>query len=238
MSLVRRQRRRHRLGQLLHPCQPTNRRQTPAPGRRDRSRSSVVRAVDLAASRRQRVLDQARTVASTSRASLRAAVGDTRPSGRSRPSRRARDQRHGVEHLALRDGSVGRADAPGSRGSASAKLPIGAHGLEHLLPRRSPARASARTDQLVHARPTDALVTGPGTPITVRPRPLGPARGVQRAAADAPPRPPPTPRDSAAMSRLRARKRIRVGAHPGGASETTRPDVGDVVDQVAGGPSG
>ena len=67
-----------------------------------------------------------------------------------------------------------------------------------------------------------ALVTGPGTPSTTRLSRLAQLavlRAPLRIAASA----TTVPRDSAAISRLRAKKRTRWGAQPSAASETTAP---------------
>ena len=71
--------------------------------------------------------------------------------------------------------------------------------------------------------PTDSAdVTGPGTPITTRPH-----RSACRPVASAPLRTPAStttvPAVSAAMSRLRTRKRCRCGVASGGHSLTSRP---------------
>ena len=72
-------------------------------------------------------------------------------------------------------------------------------------------------------QPTDiAEVTGPGTTRTSRP-----SRRARLAVACAPDRAAAStttvPRVSAAISRLRTRKRCRSGAQPGGHSLTSRP---------------
>ena len=75
-----------------------------------------------------------------------------------------------------------------------------------------------------------ALVTGPGTPISDRLR-----RPAQLAVLSAPLRTAAStttvPRVSAAISRLRARKRSRVGEHPAATSDTTAPCRAEVVEQ-------
>ena len=68
-----------------------------------------------------------------------------------------------------------------------------------------------------------ALVTGPGTPMSGRF-----SRVAQLAVLSAPLRSAASattvPRVSAAITRLRARKRMRSGEQPGAASDTTAPD--------------
>ena len=75
-----------------------------------------------------------------------------------------------------------------------------------------------------------ALVTGPGTPISGRL-----SRSVQCAVFRAPLRTAAStitvPSESPAMSRLRVRKRSRVGEHPGASSDTTAPCCAEVVQQ-------
>ena len=67
-----------------------------------------------------------------------------------------------------------------------------------------------------------ALVTGPGTPMTgrwIRAAQLAVLSAPLRAAAST----TTVPLPSAAITRLRARKRVRMGAQPGASSETTAP---------------
>ncbi len=80
----------------------------------------------------------------------------------------------------------------------------------------------ALAQQLVATRRDIAEVTGPGTTMSSRP-----SFRARRAVACAPDRAAAStttvPRVSAAISRLRTRKRCRSGAQPGGHSLTSRP---------------
>ncbi len=109
---------------------------------------------------------------------------------------------------------------PARAGRRAVKAPIGPTSSRTSSPEVTSTASRAR---ISWCTPADgALVTGPGTPITVRPVPAA-----QLAVLSAPLRTAAStttvPADMAAISRLRARNRIRVGAHPGAASETTSP---------------
>ena len=115
-------------------------------------------------------------------------------------------------------------------------LTRGADQLEHLA-RPGHQRGGAGADQLVHAlrrRAGDRPGHAQQRPV----QPRGPVGGVERPAAHAPPPPPRCRGRAPAMSRLRARKRSRVGAQPGASSETTAPSRGEVVEQRLGAPPG
>ena len=99
-------------------------------------------------------------------------------------------------------------------------MPIGATASRTSSP---DVTSSASRVRISWWAPADgALVTGPGTPISTRPSPpdqLAVFSAPLRIAAST----TTVPRASAAISRLRARNRIRVGAQPGAASEITSP---------------
>ena len=118
---------------------------------------------------------------------LGAAVGDAGRRGRSRPSRRpgraARRRAPGARVCSSR--SRGRS---GSRGSTSVKLPIGADGLEHLLP-RGHQQGVPGTDQLVHACGRRAR-DRPGHPHHRAPEPSRPSSRCSGRRCARLPRPP------------------------------------------------
>ena len=138
--------------------------------------------------------------------------------------------RHGVEHLPLSRRRAGPAAGSGPRGDRQRCSPARADQLEHLV---APGHQRGGPVRISWCTPSDGrLVTGPGTPISGRFR-----RPAQLAVLSAPLRTAAStttvPRVSAAISRLRVRNRIRVGAPPGRQLGDDGAGLGEVVEQVA-----
>ncbi len=138
-------------------------------------------------------------------------------------------QRHRIQHLTFAD----REPVADALRLARVRQHVGAHrphGLEDLLP-AGHQQSVAGPDSW--CTPADgALVTGPGTPITTRPRPPCPARGVQGTAANgglhhdgSPAQSGDDPVAGQEPDAGRGAARWRLGDH--------QPHVGDVVDQGA-----
>ena len=143
-------------------------------------------------------------------------------------SRRRRASGTASSTCRSRGGSRSRG-SPWRAAPAAGRRPIGPTASSTSSPEVTSSASPERSSSWTPAE--GALVTGPGTPISDAAEAGSPSCAVLSAPLRTAASTTTVPRVSAAISRLRARNRSRVGAQPGAASETTSPDVGDVVEQ-------